>query len=119
LPPTARWIGIFGRRLELGGLGRRYNRRTTTTPTSVTAGLTQADPCTGLTETDVTKIAEAMTAALADSTRTVYGHAWRAGTQVRHLRDQSHQRVCARRTVSMNARIAGRPCELGWSAISR
>jgi hypothetical protein len=79
LPPTARWIGIFGRRLELGGLGRRYNRRTTTTPTSVTAGLTQADPCTGLTETDVTKIAEAMTAALADSTRTVYGHASRAG----------------------------------------
>jgi integrase len=49
----------------------------TTTPTPVTAVLTQANPFAGLTETDATRIAAAMSAALADSTRTVYGHAWR------------------------------------------
>jgi integrase len=49
----------------------------TTTPTAVTAPLTHADPFAGLTETDATRIAAAMTAAIADSTRTAYGHAWR------------------------------------------
>jgi hypothetical protein len=49
----------------------------TTTPTAATAVLRQADPFAALTDTDATRIAAAMSAALADSTRTVYGHAWR------------------------------------------
>jgi integrase len=36
-----------------------------------------ADPFVGLTETDATRIAAAMTAAITESTRMVYGHTWR------------------------------------------
>jgi integrase len=78
LPPTARWLGLFVRRPELGHRGRRYNRRMITTPTTVPAPLTQTDPFAGLNETDATRIAAAMSAAIADSTRTVYGHHWRS-----------------------------------------
>ena len=48
-----------------------------TTPTAVTAVLTHADPFAGLTETDATRIAAAMAAAVTESTRTTYGHSWR------------------------------------------
>lgn len=74
--PTARWVELFGRRPEHGHRGRRYDPRMITAPTAVTAVPTQADPFAGLTETDASRSAAAMTAALADSTRTAYGHAW-------------------------------------------
>lgn len=48
-----------------------------TTPTAATAALTHADPFVGLTEVDAHRIAAAMSAAVTESTRTVYGHAWR------------------------------------------
>jgi integrase len=52
----------------------------TFSPTPTTATLPAesfADPFVGLTETDATRIAAAMTAAITESTRIVYGHTWR------------------------------------------
>lgn len=57
-----------------------YNRRMTpsTVPNTGSLSISSADPFAGLTPTDATRIEAAMSAAIADSTRAVYTHAWRA-----------------------------------------
>lgn len=67
----------MGERADLAG--EHYNRVMTTFPT-VAHTVMSADPSdalpTGLTETDAARIAAAISAARADSTRAVYAHAW-------------------------------------------
>jgi len=111
------------------GLTLRYHRRMTPlTPATLAAPLPAStrrshDPLAGLTDTDAARIAEAMTAAHAASTRAAYACAWRVWQRWCHTRGlaalpATPAAVCAYLTERAAAGVSVPTLDLACSAIA-